>query len=481
MDFQLQTSTLFKNASYINGQWHVSNQQFDVFDPYNREHLAACYVATEQQTLLAIDSAQQAQQHWAQIPHHQRASLLTRWAELIRENKQELATLLTLEQGKPINEALAEIDYGASYIDYYAQMATRIDGDIIAPPSPDKRILVQKYPVGVVAAITPWNFPNAMITRKAAAALAAGCSFIVKPSELTPLSATALAELADRAQIPAGLFNVIISDDAKPIGDHFCTHPQVAKLTFTGSTKVGQLLAEKASKHVKRLSLELGGNAPFIVFDDADINAAIEGLIAAKFRNSGQTCVCANRILVASTIHDEFVSRLTHRVKQFSVDHGLAGATLAAMINKSAINKAQHLVDSALEQGAKKYYSAQPHSSAYPVTILTDVTNEMTIAQTEQFAPIVAIIKFSSEQEAVSLANDTESGLAAYFYTNDVKRIWRLGDQLEFGMLGINEGAISNAAAPFGGIKQSGYGREGSKYGLDDYLATKYLCLGGLA
>ena len=404
------------------------------------------------------------------------------------QHQNDLAILLTSEQGKPLAEAVGEITYGASYIEWFSEEGKRAYGDVIPAPSPDKHISVVKQGVGVVTAITPWNFPNAMIARKAAAALAAGCTFVVRPSELTPLSALALAELAEQAGIPAGVFNVVVGLDAAAMGKVLTQHKDIAKVSFTGSTAVGKLLAKQSADSVKKLSLELGGNAPFIVFDDADIDAAVQGAIAAKFRNAGQTCVCANRFFVHESIEAEFTDKLIEAIKLFDIGNGLsAKVNLGPLIDHKAKVKVDSLIEQAIVDGALLHYKGnndllgsisdtnfvQPH-------VLTKVTNDMSIAQQEVFGPVASIISFDDEETVIKEANDTDFGLAGYFYTENLKRVFRVAKALDYGMLGINEGIISNAAAPFGGVKQSGYGREGSKYGLEDYMSIKYLCFGNL-
>jgi succinate-semialdehyde dehydrogenase/glutarate-semialdehyde dehydrogenase len=480
LNTQISNTTLIKNSSFINGQWQAVDHSFEVLNPFDNSVLALVGDSAIEQVEQAVIDAHQAQLKWQQTTAYQRAELLKKWAELMRGNRDDLARLLTLEQGKSLAEAKGEISYGISYIDWFSEEAKRVYGDTIPALSNHQQLMVKKYPVGVVAAITPWNFPNAMIVRKAAAALAAGCSFVVKPSELTPLSALAIAELAQQTGFPNGVFNVVVGTDAPAIGKVLTQHPQIAKFSFTGSTQVGKTLTQQAATTVKRVSMELGGNAPFIVFDDADIDAAIAGLMATKFRNSGQTCVSANRVFVASTIHDEFIAKLTQKVSQLSQGNGLDKVSLGPLINQAAIDKVTRLVLSALNEGAHLHYQAEPSDTAYPATILTDCHNQMQIAQNEIFGPVVSVIKFDTEQQAIDMANDTEYGLAGYFYSQNINRIYRVAEQLKVGMVGINEGAISNAAAPFGGVKQSGYGREGSHYGLDDFLETKYLCFGNL-
>lgn len=482
----LQDPTLLKTASYINGAWSTqAEQQFAVYNPADGALLANLAAVGAEQATEAVEAAAAAQAAWAALAAAERATLLLRWQQLFSEHEQDLALLLTLEQGKPLTEASAEIRYGASYLAWFAEEAKRLYGSIIPASSSDKRILVQRQPVGVVTAITPWNFPNAMLMRKAAAALAAGCSFVVKAAELTPLSALACAELAHRAGIPAGVFNVLVGTDAQAIGEVLTLHPKVNKFSFTGSTAVGKKLLKQCAEGVKRVTMELGGNAPFIVFADADLDAAVTGLLAAKFRNSGQTCVCANRVLVDKSVLAPFLAKLIPAVAALKVGAGtLAGMQLGPLIEEKAIAKVEQLVAAAVAEGAKLQLGGQrlqEGSLFYLPTILTGVTPKMTLAQQEIFGPVLPIISFNEEAEAIALANATEYGLAAYFYSKDLGRVFRVAQALQFGMLGINEGIISNAAAPFGGIKQSGYGREGSQYGLDDYTDLKYLCIGGLA
>ena len=476
---------LLKSASYINGHWcQAAENDFSVVNPADGSLLATVAAAGVEQAEQAVTAAALAQPSWAAVSAAERAQILWRWQQLFKEHEQDLALLLTLEQGKPLSEALAEIRYGASYIEWFAEEAKRLYGSIIPAPSSDKRILVQRQPVGVVTAITPWNFPNAMLMRKAAAALAAGCSFVVKPAAQTPLSALACAELAQRAGIPAGVFNVLVGTDAQGIGEVLTQHPKVNKFSFTGSTAVGKQLLKQCAEGVKRVSMELGGNAPFIVFADADLDAAVAGLLAAKFRNSGQTCVCANRVFVAQSVLAPFLAKLLPAVAKLKLGAGTEpGVHLGPLIEEKAIAKVEHLVAEALAAGAELQLGGKrlaTHSLFYLPTVLTAVTADMALVQQEIFGPVLPVISFSDEAEAISMANATDYGLAAYFYTRDVGRVFRVAQALQFGMLGINEGIISNAAAPFGGIKQSGYGREGSHYGLDDYTDVKYLCLGGV-
>lgn len=480
----LNKSSLLKTCSYINGRWCDMPAKFAVVNPANQQLLARVSDAGAAEAEQAVLAASTAFACWAALPAAKRSELLQRWHQLVLQYQDELARLLTQEQGKPLNEAKGEIAYGASYLQWFAEEAKRLYGDTIPAPSADKRIIVQRQPVGVVTAITPWNFPNAMIARKAAAALAAGCTFVVKPAQQTPLSALALAELADQAGIPPGVFNVVVGGDAKAIGAVLTQHPKVAKFSFTGSTAVGKQLLKQCADGVKRVTMELGGNAPFIVFDDADLDAAVQGLLASKFRNAGQTCVCANRILVQRSVYQAFADKLAIAITQLKVGDGLSSdSQIGPLIDDKALQKVGNLVQSAVAEGARVLLGGKADSAGkqfYQPTLLCDVRADMAISREEIFGPVAPLMAFDTEQDAVALANSTEYGLAAYFYSRDIGRVFRLAQQLQFGMVGINEGIISNAAAPFGGVKQSGFGREGSKYGLDDYTEVKYLCLGGI-
>ncbi|QYJ89367.1 NAD-dependent succinate-semialdehyde dehydrogenase [Shewanella halotolerans] len=480
----IKDTQLIKLSSYIDGRWTAGEQRFDVVNPASQEVIAQVVDASLEDTQEAILAAKRALPEWSKRSANERAALMRKWFNLMMEHQEDLGRLLTLEQGKPLAEAKGEIAYGAAFIDWFAEEGKRVYGDTIPAPANDKRILVIKQPVGVVASITPWNFPNAMIARKAAAALAAGCTFVARPSPLTPLSALAMAELAERAGIPAGVFNIVVGEDAVGMGKVLTQHPDVAKFTFTGSTAVGKILLAQCATSVKKVSMELGGNAPFIVFDDADIDAAVQGALISKYRNAGQTCVCTNRIFVQKGIAAAFTEKFTAAVANLKLGDGLGdGVTVGPMISKDAVQNVLKLVDDTVASGAKLVIGGQPselgESFLAPV-IVTDVTNEMPLARNEIFGPVTPIISFDSEAEALAMANDTGYGLAAYFYARDIGRIFRVAEGLEYGMVGVNEGIISNAAAPFGGVKQSGNGREGSKYGLDDYLEIKYLCLGGL-
>ncbi|MEO3877307.1 NAD-dependent succinate-semialdehyde dehydrogenase [Rheinheimera fenheensis] len=478
------TNPLLKTGCYINGRWCDADKRFAVLNPANQQLLAQVSDAGAAEAEQAVLAASTAFAGWAALPAAKRSELLQRWYQLVLQHQDELARLLTLEQGKPLSEAKGEIAYGASYLQWFAEEAKRLYGDTIPAPSADKRIIVQRQPVGVVTAITPWNFPNAMIARKAAAALAAGCTFVVKPAQQTPLSALALAELADQAGIPPGVFNVVVGGDAKAIGAVLTQHLKVAKFSFTGSTAVGKQLLKQCADGVKRVTMELGGNAPFIVFDDADLDAAVQGLLASKFRNAGQTCVCANRILVQRGVYQAFADKLAIAITQLKVGDGLSSdSQIGPLIDDDALQKVSSLVQSAVADGARVLLGGKADSAGkqfYQPTLLCGVRADMGISREEIFGPVAPLMAFDTEQDAIALANSTEYGLAAYFYSRDIGRVFRVAQQLQFGMVGINEGIISNAAAPFGGVKQSGFGREGSKYGLDDYTDVKYLCLGGI-
>ncbi|MEP2616906.1 MAG: NAD-dependent succinate-semialdehyde dehydrogenase [Marinomonas sp.] len=487
MNAQLASTSLLKCQSYIDGKWQEaeSGKTFAVTNPANGEHIIDVVDSGAKETTLAIEADEKAQKSWQALTAKERTTLLRRWNQLILDNQDDLAKLMTLEQGKPLAEAKGEVVYGASFIEWFADEARRLYGDVIPTFANDRRVLTIKQGIGVVAAITPWNFPIAMITRKAGPALAAGCTIVIKPSDETPLCALALAELAHQAGIPAGVLNVVVGKDAKAIGGVLTSHPTVRKLSFTGSTPVGKLLLSQCAQTVKRTSMELGGNAPFIVFDDADLDAAVEGAIASKYRNAGQTCVCANRILVQDGVYDAFAEKLAARVATFKTGEGFKdGVTIGPLINPSAINKVEELVQDAVSKGAKTLLGGVKANDVgeqfFEPTILTGVTRDMAIFSNEIFGPVAPLFRFSTEEEAVALANDTPFGLAAYFYTQNIGRTWRVGEALEYGLVGINEGLISNEVAPFGGMKESGSGREGSKYGIDEYVEIKYLCMGGL-
>ncbi|MFT5635381.1 MAG: succinate-semialdehyde dehydrogenase/glutarate-semialdehyde dehydrogenase [Cognaticolwellia sp.] len=483
-DLGLQDSQLVKYSSYINGNWHRSESDISVTNPADGSEVAKISNAGVAETELAVDAAKAALKMWSAKSANDRAEVMRNWFNLIMQHQDDLGRILTLEQGKPLAEAKGEVAYGAAFIEWFAEEGKRVYGDTIPGPSGDKRIIVIKQPVGVVASITPWNFPNAMISRKASAALAAGCTFVVRPATQTPLSALAMAELAERAGIPAGVFNVVVGDDSRGMGKVLTQHPDVAKFTFTGSTPVGKNLLTQCATTVKKVSMELGGNAPFIVFADADVDAAVQGALASKYRNAGQTCVCTNRIFVQKEVLEQFTEKFTAAVEKLAIGNGLNdGIIIGPMISSTAVSDVDKLVKESVAAGAKIILGGNKHPAGenfYQPTILSNVTNDMPVAKNEIFGPVSPIISFDTEAEVIAMANDTEFGLASYFYARDIGRIWRVAEGLEFGMVGINEGIISNAAAPFGGIKQSGSGREGSKYGLDDYLEIKYLCMGGL-
>ncbi|QUX98029.1 succinate-semialdehyde dehydrogenase (NADP(+)) [Marinomonas sp. CT5] len=488
MQVTLAQPNLLKSQSYVNGEWIAadSGKTFAIINPANGDHIIDVADLGAEETTLAVEAAEKAQKEWQARTAKERATLLRRWNQLILDNQDDLAKLMTLEQGKPLAEAKGEVAYGASFIDWFADEARRLNGDVIPTYAKDKRVLTIKQPIGVVAAITPWNFPIAMITRKAGPALAAGCAIVIKPSDETPLCALALAELAHQAGIPAGVLNVVVGKDAKAIGGVLTGHPIVRKLSFTGSTPVGKLLLSQCAQTVKRTSMELGGNAPFIVFDDADLDAAVEGAIASKYRNAGQTCVCANRILVQEGIYDAFAEKLAKRVASLKTGDGFAeGVNIGPLINPAAISKVEQLVGDAIEKGAKALIGGSTAATAgaqfFEPTILTGVTEDMEIFSNEIFGPVAPLFKFKTEEEAVTMANNTPFGLASYFYSQNIARIWRVSEALEYGMVGINEGIISSEVAPFGGVKESGSGREGSQYGIDEYVEIKYLCMGGLA
>ncbi|MGC6360321.1 NAD-dependent succinate-semialdehyde dehydrogenase [Bisgaard Taxon 45] len=479
----MQQFSLLKTQAYINGEYVQAkdNKTFAVTNPANQQVICELPDLSVEETEYAIACAAQAQKQWQKVTPKCRANILRRWYDLVIENQEELAQILSLEQGKPISESRGEILYGASFIEWFAEEAKRIYGDVLPQDKDNHRLLVIKQGIGVVAAITPWNFPNAMITRKAAPAFAAGCAMVLKPAQETPLSALALAELAHQAGLPAGLFNVITSTRSVEIGKVLTEHPTVRKLTFTGSTRVGKILMAQSASTVKKLSLELGGNAPSIVFDDADLENAIEGIIASKFRNSGQTCVCTNRIYVQAGIYERFVEQFSAKVAAFKVGSANeAGVNIGPLISQSAVNKIQEHIDDATSKGATLVVGGKPHTRGgtfFEPTVLRDVTQSMLVAKDETFAPLAPVFKFDTEAQVIAMANDTEFGLAAYLYTQDISRIWRVSEALEYGIVGINEGLISNEMAPFGGVKESGLGREGSRYGIDEFLEIKYLCL----
>ena len=482
---RLNDQTLLETRAYVNGQWVEKPTTFPVLNPANGETIAHVTDMDVTDTSAAIDAAYAAKAEWAAWTGKERAAVLRKWFDLIVSNADDLATILTAEMGKPWPEARGEILYGASFIEWFAEEAKRIYGDVIPGHQRDKRIVVLKQPIGVVGSITPWNFPNAMIARKVAPALAVGCTFVARPAELTPLSALAMAVLAERAGIPDGVFNVIPSSDSAGVGKELCANDKVAKITFTGSTRVGKILMNQCSDTIKKMSLELGGNAPFIVFDDADLDAAVEGAMIAKYRNNGQTCVCANRIYVQSGVYDAFATKLAEKTKGLLVGDGFAdGVTTGPMINDAAIAKVEEHIADALSKGAKIALGgkrADLGGTFFEPTVLTGVTADMIVAKEETFGPVAPLFKFTDEAEVIAMANDSEFGLASYFYSKDLARVWRVAEALETGMVGINTGLISTEVAPFGGVKQSGLGREGSKYGTEDYLEIKYLCMGEIS
>ncbi|EED34689.1 succinate semialdehyde dehydrogenase [Luminiphilus syltensis NOR5-1B] len=485
MTLFLDDPTLLQTRALINGSWVDGDDghTLDVTNPATGALVASIAKVGQPETRRAIAAADSAMADWSATPAKARAQALRRWFDLIMDNQEDLAKILTAEQGKTLAEARGEIAYGASYIEWFGEQAKRIDGDVIPAPSGDKRVICIKQPVGVVAVITPWNFPNAMIARKVGPALAAGCSVVIKPASETPLSALAMAELAGRAGIPDGVVNVVCGS-SRDIGPELTGNPIVRKLTFTGSTPVGKQLETECAATLKKTSMELGGNAPFIVFEDADIDAAVEGALVSKYRNSGQTCVCTNRMLVHEDIYDAFVEKLVAETAKFRLGNGMDESTqLGPLVNVKAVNDVDDLVQRSIQAGAKLALGGERSALGecfYTPTVLTEVTADMPVFRNEIFGPVAPVIRFRSEEEAVAIANDTEFGLASYFYTRDIGRVWRVSEALEYGMVGVNEGIISNEMAPFGGVKESGSGREGSKYGIDDYVEIKYILMGGL-
>jgi len=476
---------LVKTQAFVDGQWINADggETFTVLNPATRENVADIAKCGTAETRRAIEAADKALVGWRAKTAKERAAILRNWFNLIMENQEDLAQILTAEMGKPLAEARGEIAYGANYVEWFAEEGKRVYGDIIPQASNDKRVVVIKQPVGVVACISPWNWPNAMLIRKVAPALAAGCTVVCKPANETPLSAFAFVELAVRAGVPAGVINVV-AGVTREIGAEMTSNPIVRKMSFTGSTQVGKLLMEQCAATVKRTSMELGGNAPFIVFDDADIDSAVQGAMISKFRNAGQTCVCTNRILVQEGVYDEFAEKLVAAMATLKMGNGAdEGVTVGPLINEGAANDVAGFIADAVAKGAKVAAGGNLSdlgSCFIEPTVLTNVSDDMRVFQEEIFGPVAPLFKFRTEEEAAAMANDTEYGLACYFYTRDIGRIWRVGEALEYGIVGINDGIISNEAAPFGGVKESGQGREGSKYGLDDYLEIKYLCIGGI-
>lgn len=480
----LRDPGLLRTDAYINGSWVAGNSRFAVDNPATGEHLADVACLDANATQQAIDAANAAWPAWRNLTGKQRHAILLRWYQLLMEHQEDLARILTAEQGKPLAEARGEIAYGASFVEWFAEEAKRTNGQTLPQFDNNKRLLVLRQPIGVCAAITPWNFPLAMITRKVAPALAAGCPVVIKPAELTPLSALAAAELAHRAGIPAGVLNVVTSDaqGSIAVGKLLCESDTVRHLSFTGSTEVGRILMQQCAPTVKKLALELGGNAPFIVFDDADLESAVDGAIASKYRNAGQTCVCANRLYVQDGVYEQFVQRYAEKVRALKIGNGFDdGVVLGPMIEPAALDKVQQHVDDALAKGGRLVTGGQKlHGQFYAPTIIADATADMLVARQETFGPLAPIFRFHTEEEAIAAANATEFGLASYFYSRDVGRIFRISEALEYGMVGINTGLISTEHVPFGGVKQSGLGREGSSHGMDEYLEMKYLCLGDI-
>ncbi|WP_421874600.1 NADP-dependent succinate-semialdehyde dehydrogenase [Pararhizobium sp.] len=482
----LKDPSLFRQAALVGENWieAAPDNAIEVNNPATGEIIGRVPKLGAAETRAAIEAARIAQKGWAARTAKERCGILRKWYDLMIENKDDLGRILTLEQGKPLAEATGEIVYGASFIEWFAEEGRRIYGDMIPGHQPDKRIMVMKQPIGVVAAITPWNFPNAMITRKAGPAFAAGCAMVLKPASQTPFSAIAIAVLAERAGIPKGLFSVI-TGSAAAIGGEMTSNPTVRKLTFTGSTEIGTELYKQSAPTIKKLGLELGGNAPFIVFDDADLDAAVEGALIAKYRNNGQTCVCANRIYVQDGVYDAFAEKLAMAVGKLKTGNGFdEGVILGPLIDKAALNKVEEHIADALKKGARILQGGKPHAlggTFFEATILADVTKDMAVAREETFGPLAPLFRFKSEADVIEQANDTEFGLASYFYAKDLSRVFRVAEALEYGMVGVNTGLISTAEAPFGGVKLSGLGREGSKYGIEEFTEIKYVCLGGIS
>ena len=486
MTFQLKDPTLLREHAYINGAWVNSNETFTVTNPANGDVIASVPNLTTDDANKAIKAAAAAFPLWAAKTGKERAAVMRKWFDLMMANADDLAALMTAEQGKPLAEAKGEVVYGASFVEWFAEEAKRVSGDVPSSTWSDKRMVVLRQPIGVCAAITPWNFPIAMITRKVAPAIAAGCAIVIKPAEQTPLSALAMAELAQRAGMPAGVINILTADADRSIalGKILCDSPVVRHLSFTGSTPVGRILMQQSAATVKKLALELGGHAPFIVFDDADIDAAVEGALQSKYRNAGQTCVCTNRFYAHESIYDSFVAKLAAGAARIKVGDGFeAGVAQGPLIDAQAMEKVADHVADAIAKGATIVTGGKAHALGghfYEPTVLSNITSDMKIMHEETFGPVAAVIRFSTEAEVIAAANATDFGLASYFYARDIGRVWRVAEQLEYGMVGINTGLISNEVAPFGGVKQSGLGREGSKYGIDEYLEMKYLCIGGM-
>ncbi|GIZ53250.1 NAD-dependent succinate-semialdehyde dehydrogenase [Noviherbaspirillum aridicola] len=482
----LKDASLLRDQAYLNGAWVNAETRFDVTNPADGATLCSVPNMGAAEAERAIAAAQAAFPAWAAKTGKERAAVMRKWFDLMLANADDLAALMTAEQGKPLPEAKGEVAYGASFVEWFAEEAKRVSGDVMSTTWSDKRMVVLRQPIGVCAAITPWNFPIAMITRKVAPAMAAGCTIVIKPAEQTPLSALALAELAQRAGVPAGVINIITADAEHSIevGKVLCDSTVVRHLSFTGSTPVGRILMRQSAPTVKKLALELGGHAPFIVFDDADLDAAVEGALVSKYRNAGQTCVCTNRIYAHESIYDAFVAKLAEGARKIKVGNGFEpGVNQGPLIDEQAVAKVNEHVSDALSKGAKLLAGGRTHALGgrfYEPTVLADTTPDMLVMNEETFGPVAAVTRFSTEEEAIAAANATDFGLASYFYSRDIGRVWRVAEKLEYGMVGINTGIISNEVAPFGGVKQSGLGREGSKYGIDEYLEMKYLCMGGI-
>lgn len=480
----MEKNSLIKTEAYVNGKWvsSISGKTFDVTNPATGELIATIPDMNREDVTLSIDAADAAWPSYRDLTAYQRAKLLKKWYALIVQHREELARLITMECGKVLHESRAEVDYAAAFIEWYAEEAKRTYGDVIPAPARDKRIVVIKQSIGVVAALTPWNFPIAMIAKKVGPALAAGSPVVVKPPTEAPLTALAISYLAEKAGFPRGVYNTVTTVDNSEVGKELCENRKIRKLSFTGSTQVGKILMNQCSSTLKKLSLELGGNAPFIVFDDADIDAAVEGAMNSKFRNSGQTCVCVNRFYAQSKIYEEFVSKLSKAIAALKVGNGLeTGVQIGPLISKKGLDKVKRHVQDAVDKGAVLVQGGKELQGLfYQPTVLANAASEMVLAKEETFGPVAPVFRFSTEEEAIKMANDTEYGLAAYFYSKDVARCWRVAEALESGMVGINEGLISIAAAPFGGVKESGVGREGSKYGMDYFMEIKYLCFGAI-
>ena len=483
-DIKLKNKDLLKTGSYINGTWLDTEKTFDVVNPANGKVLAKVSDCGSNETQQAIQAAQKAFPEWAAKTAKERAALLKKWYQLIMDNKEDLGAIMTAEQGKPLKEAIGEIAYGAAFVEWFAEEGKRLYGDIIPNTVPGTRIATIKQPIGVCAMITPWNFPSAMITRKMPPALAAGCTVVAKPAEATPLSALALAVLAEEAGIPKGVINIVTTDDSATVGKVLCDSDIVRKLSFTGSTKVGKILMEQCAQTMKKLSLELGGNAPFIVFDDADIDAAVDGAIAGKFRNCGQVCIAPNRFYIQNSVYEEFAVKLADKIKHVTAGDGFdERSDIGPLINMAGLEKVEEHIQDAVDKGAKVMVGGKRHEkghSFFQPTLIRDMSNDMKIAKEETFGPVAPLFRFKDVDDVVHKANDTIYGLASYFYSRDIGRVWKVAEALEYGMVGINSGMISTEVAPFGGVKQSGIGREGSKYGMDEFVEIKYMLMGGI-